>query len=170
MIIKNNYIQDKNGEWWYSWGSLIKGNQRRTKAILKKCAYEKCGNIFTAKPSAFTFYCSKKCSGLDIGGVAGAKRRGDLHYSWRGGKRKDPRGYVLIYSPDHPHPEGGRYVREHRLVMERSLGRYLETFEYVHHKNGVKNDNRLENLQLVNTHNHEGEIQCPHCLKTFLIK
>jgi hypothetical protein len=75
--------------------------------------------------------------------------KGNKSYTWRGGilKRK---GYVFIYCPDHPYSIGN-YVRQHRLLMEKHLGRYLEPEEIVHHINGVKDDNRIENLQLFST-------------------
>jgi hypothetical protein len=72
---------------------------------------------------------------------------------WKGGRRMTSNGYVLIYKPDHPYAKG-RYVREHRLVMEEYLGRYLYLWEDVHHKNDIKDDNRLENLQLLSHGEH----------------
>jgi len=62
-------------------------------------------------------------------------------------RRQAHNGYVLLWVPDHPFASRGR-VFEHRLVMERSLGRLLEPDESVHHKNGVRDDNRLKNLEL----------------------
>lgn len=72
-----------------------------------------------------------------------------LHYNWGGGVYRTPRGYIKLRSEGHPAAiHRGKYVFEHRLVMERHLGRYLTAEERVHHKNGNTSDNRLKNLQL----------------------
>ena len=89
--------------------------------------------------------------------------------NWKGGRKKNPQGYVLVYLPSHPQAQGG-YVKEHRLVMEQKLNRLLIASELVHHKNGVKDDNRPENLILVVREKHYGKILCPHCNQEFLIK
>ena len=96
-------------------------------------------------------------------------KKGKQHWNWRGGVHYK-HGYIYIKKPEHPFAQANGYVPEHRLIMERILGRYLEAGEEVHHINGIKDDNRPENLKLVLWNYHEGQIRCPHCLKTFLIK
>lgn len=57
------------------------------------------------------------------------------------------KGYVLVKMSDHPRASNG-FIFEHILVMEKFLGRYLEKGENVHHKNGIKDDNSIKNLEL----------------------
>lgn len=73
----------------------------------------------------------------------------------RGYKIKDS-GYVLIRKVDHPQSDKSGYVPEHRLVVEKQIGRYLRKDELIHHKNRIVDDNRIENLQIVTSkeHNH----------------
>ena len=91
-------------------------------------------------------------------------------YRWRGGRIKSSSGYILIHQPDHPNCQKRGYVLEHRLVIEKFLGRYLKSWETVHHLNGIKDDNRLENLQIVFRKKHFGTVKCPVCKYEFLIK
>lgn len=70
------------------------------------------------------------------------------HAAWKGGRVALKDGYVRVYAPEHPRAVNGRYVLEHILVMERTLGRHLLDDERVHHKNKIRNDNRPENLEL----------------------
>ena len=75
-------------------------------------------------------------------------------------RREDKDGYVWVHVPDHPYNVDG-WVREHRLVMEQSLGRLLRSGEIVHHRNRVRSDNRPQNLMLFednqeHSHHHWG--------------
>ena len=70
--------------------------------------------------------------------------------AWKGGKTIDSSGYVLVLDPEHPNSNKKGYVREHMKVMSKHLNRPILKTESIHHKNGNRKDNRLENLELWN--------------------
>lgn len=78
------------------------------------------------------------------------KRSGEGNPNWKNGIINHAKGYIMQYAPEHPRAVNnhGRYVFQHILVMEEKLGRFLLPNENVHHKNGDKGDNRVENLEL----------------------
>lgn len=76
------------------------------------------------------------------------RRGGADHVQWAGGRHLNHEGYVRVWAGQK------RRRLEHRLVMERHLGRPLKRNEVVHHKNGIKTDNRIENLELTNQSAH----------------
>jgi hypothetical protein len=95
------------------------------------------------------------------------KYLGEKASNWKGGKIKDRIGYIYIYCPNHPFSNNKKYVREHRLVMERHIKRYLKPNEIIHHINHNPSDNRLSNLKLFissKEHSHQ-HIDYPHYTK-----
>lgn len=129
-----------------------------------------CGKSFYRHPSEIAKrkinYCSFKCRKEDN---YNPYCRGELSPLWKGGKMLLS-GYIYVKAYDHPFRNSSDYVAEHRLVMEKHLGRYLTPNEEVHHKNGIKTDNRIENLEIVLKSSHNGKIHCPFCEKEFALK
>ena len=71
-----------------------------------------------------------------------------------GHTKMSSKGYVLVYCPDHPRARNDGYIGFHRVIVEREIGRYLTEDEVVHHINHVRDDNRPENLMLMNKKEH----------------
>lgn len=104
----------------------------RTTPLNRKCAY--CGKPINPTAHPRVRFCSRSCAMME------RDRKGQLHAP-EGTQQKHSSGYTLL-------KVGKRWVMEHRYIMEQILGRPLEKFEHVHHKNGVRNDNSPENLEL----------------------
>lgn len=105
-----------------------------------KCKRKTCGISFEDCPSNHRKYCSRRCHFSD-------RPSGKKHFNWRGGKTLHNLGYITLCI-------GKKRVLEHRVVMEKILGRKLRTGELVHHKNENKKDNRPTNLQLISRAAH----------------
>lgn len=91
-----------------------------------------CGATFVS----ISLTCSRQC--------AGAMRRSAV-----GARTALRDGYVNVFvGEDSPFSHWNGHISEHRLVMEKALGRRLEPGEQVRHRNGCRDDNRLENLEL----------------------
>jgi hypothetical protein len=134
-------VMDESGQWWYVQKS------QRTRLGLAPC--KTCGKMFpvTYGPANRRSFCCIQCSDawLNSTSRAGGHKAGN----WRGGKsRRKNGGYVRAHAPDHPASSSRGTILEHRLVMEAQIGRFLEPHETVHHKNGIRYDNRPENLEL----------------------
>lgn len=114
----------------------------RGRITRKEKPCENCGKVFSHEAATKARFCSIPCR------KEGRKLKGP------GAKQKRKDGYIAVYFPTHPDAGSNRHVLEHRLVMEQVLGRRLLRTEQVHHINGIRDDNRLENLQILSAADH----------------
>jgi hypothetical protein len=89
----------------------------------------KCDKLFWSYVTNYLQYCSRSCAHRMNGAV-------------------DLGGYKIVYNGK------GKQYKEHRLIMERYLGRGLLPTEHIHHINGNKLDNSVENLQIISVVEH----------------
>jgi len=107
-------------------------------------------NQQTGKYFKVTGMC-RKCF-MEIQKAIWSKHGNDSH-AWRGGRRND-HGYIRLFNPNHPYSDKTGCISEHRLMVEKCIGRYLKSEEIVHHINENKKDNRPENLYLFSNKGH----------------
>lgn len=100
-----------------------------------------CGKRWTVAMNALLLGKVKNCLGCK-------GKYGKNNYNWKGGKWTNKHGYIHVLAPEHPNANPKGYVLEHVLVMSEIIGRPLTREETVHHKNGLRDDNRPENLEL----------------------
>ncbi len=89
-------------------------------------------------------FCSRAC------------QKDEFSPAYKTGRTIDGYGYIMIYKPSHPNANARGYILEHRYVMSNYLNRLLTSEEHVHHKNEIKNDNRIENLEIMARGQHIG--------------
>lgn len=133
----------------------------RLKTPMQRFIWSVCGEcgkvrwVYFYRSSIVSNLC-RSCSGRKT--QKGLQLKGEASPNWKGGRRID-NGYVMIrvHKSDFFSPmcKGNGYVPEHRLVLAKHLGRNLHPWEIVHHRNHNRQDNRLENLQLVMDDTHK---------------
>ena len=100
-------------------------------------------------------FCSIQCRQKNNGSGRLGQKTGPQSKQYVRRVTKD--GYLRMYAGKHPFANGRREIHVHVMVMELHIGRPIRSDECVHHKNGIKTDNRIENLELMMHSDHSKE-------------
>lgn len=123
---------------------------RRPNAVCRICE-----KPFYAQPSIQRVTCSLACRTSyyrELGTLLTGAKRGAENPRWKNGRFLHQGKYWMVLQPDHPHADRHGYVREHRLVVERAIGRILDPEEVVHHRDHDTTNNEPGNLELFANH------------------
>ena len=129
-------------------------HSNETKAKISKSSVGKKG---TNKGKKFS---KKWCKNISDSLIGHTNSVLDKNPNWKGGRTKDGYGYIMVRIGNN------KRRREHIVVMEQHLGRSLTKNERIHHKNGIRDDNRIENLQLFES--NSAHIKYEQKLNTFI--
>lgn len=171
MVTRNNKGQFIKGHMSGKDSPTWKGGKKTLACLIDQ-------NTFEADPGRKSKYCSRKCYWISKKGVKpewldrtgsvpwnkGIKwieNTGEKHIRWKGGYWINDQGYKIL--ENQTETNGGR-VREHRKIVEDFIGRKLNEEEVIHHINGDKLDNRIENLKILTQSEH---IKLHHKIGTF---
>jgi hypothetical protein len=144
---------DLQGQRFGRWTIVKEVGRSKDGCALWECHCD-CGTIRDRTTNALKSGLSKSCGCLTK--EKARQRHGPLHPSYTNG-RTNKEGYVML-SDKRGHPNASKRGRilEHTLVMSEFIGRPIRPEEEVHHKNGIRNDNRIENLELRVGHHGAG--------------
>lgn len=121
-----------------------------SRVVTVQCVF--CGKEFKKYKSVNKKFCSPECRkkwvSKNMRGKNSPRFKGKINYGSNG-------QYYAIHTPHHPFADSKGYVFEHRLIIEKHIKRFLEKTEVVHHINGNKKDNRIENLELLDKKEHD---------------
>ncbi|MEK9207765.1 MAG: hypothetical protein AAB922_04735 [Patescibacteria group bacterium] len=151
---------------------------KKASGLFKKGEYRECGickkEIYVQQwqiARGHGKFCSAQCRHIHLSKIF----KGESSYAWKGGQYIDSHGYVYLRAEGHPRV-ANNYVKRAVLVLENKIERYLSPGEISHHVNGVKNDDRPENLEVMTRDAHNKyhaslikgfdsrvNVSCEHC-------
>lgn len=145
----NPSAKNLTGQRFHRLTAIRPTNRRIGGNIIWECRCD-CGRIVLVRSQHLIRGEQKSCGCLrrDKSTSLHQGQRGPRNKNWKGGRSVQRGGYIRIYNPNHPHHNVNGYVFDHRLVMERILGRHLKPGEVVHHIDGNPANNSPGNLRL----------------------